>query len=986
MLYDKEFLLKLDKSKNKTIYARITSLRFDEAPIEAIEGRVTGGSINLDGASALRRSCSLSMTAEKFNHSSYSWGLNTKFKLEIGVENKIDDSYPAVIWFKQGTYLITSFSTSNSTNNFTVFISGKDKMCLLNGELGGNLESSVDFGTIEEESADGIWTIRKIPIPEIIRNLVHVYGKEPYYNIIINDLDTYGLELLEYRYEIPMYLYKSPSETVYKNTILENPITLVKWYDSSGIEKRTTLAEVDSTHLEKLIDGLGTIEPKHVWIDDTEYILTKLQYGETAGYRMTDLTYAGDLIANIGESITSVLDKIRNMLVEFEYFYDVDGRFVFQKKSSYVNTLWGGTSEISSDGEPEYRQARELSAAHSYTFSGGELITAFNNSPQLTNLKNDYSIWGERIGISGAKIPVHMRYAIDVKPTYYKNFDGKVFMTDKTKVEQLKAEMKEQLKYEFYEKINRFTMTYGSGELPAPQKLDDGSWTAGWWDIRDWYEYYKILTDESPNYTMKWYSRNDESGCVKGDTLSITYTSTAYKNGYVWLLIRNKDGRYNGQHGSGTPGTNYRNCILYESSYRENGTILTQKVLDENGNTITKRFMAPYSGCSDDHTYLEFLEGDVKRSGNTVYFYNPDFPSYESYGDLVNERIEEMFREYEEQGLLNYVDWREVIYQMSKDYYKHNQEDDFEQKLIENNDEYYPTGQTGYESYYIDIQGFWRQLYNPEIDKKLAVITSTLGSNTTNAQTGLYKSYIDAKNEAAATKTTKDTVEQVLLNTPEDPEDEYMAAYNAYQEAKKTYDIANNKVSKLEEQIADLENQLADWQEKRENFNTNHWVNAVTEAPETLNFWFDFLDTEGELSQFSVRKIGARPKAINDTNVKSIYFRDTPDVLFYATGESIPIDMPYTCIQAPEEMFSISAQGKSAKDKLDELIYQHGYCIESASITAIPIYYLEPNTRIYVYDQKTGIDGDYIVSKITLPLAYNGTMSITATKAAETVR
>lgn len=87
-----------------------------------------------------------------------------------------------------------------------------------------------------------------------------------------------------------------------------------------------------------------------------------------------------------------------------------------------------------------------------------------------------------------------------------------------------------------------------------------------------------------------------------------------------------------------------------------------------------------------------------------------------------------------------------------------------------------------------------------------------------------------------------------------------------------------------------------------------------------------------------------------------------------------------------DSMFTISAQGKSAKDRLDELIYQHGYCIESASITAIPIYYLEPNVRIYICDEKTGIDGDYVVSKITLPLAYNGTMSITATKAAESLR
>jgi hypothetical protein len=54
-----------------------------------------------------------------------------------------------------------------------------------------------------------------------------------------------------------------------------------------------------------------------------------------------------------------------------------------------------------------------------YAFSGSELITAFNNSPNLLNLRNDYSVWGERTSISGAKIPVHMRYAIDKKPVRY---------------------------------------------------------------------------------------------------------------------------------------------------------------------------------------------------------------------------------------------------------------------------------------------------------------------------------------------------------------------------------------------------------------------------------------------------------------------------------------------------------------------------------------------------------------------------------------
>jgi hypothetical protein len=93
----------------------------------------------------------------------------------------------------------------------------------------------------------------------------------------------------------------------------------------------------------------------------------------------------------------------------------------------------------------------------------------------------------------------------------------------------------------------------------------------------------------------------------------------------------------------------------------------------------------------------------------------------------------------------------------------------------------------------------------------------------------------------------------------------------------------------------------------------------------------------------------------------------------------------YIQVQDIDSMFSISAQGKSAKDRLDELIYNHGYCIESATITSIPIYYLEPNVRVHIHDEETNLNGDYIVSKMTIPLAYNGTMQLTATKAAESI-
>jgi hypothetical protein len=44
---------------------------------------------------------------------------------------------------------------------------------------------------------------------------------------------------------------------------------------------------------------------------------------------------------------------------------------------------------------------------------------------------------------------------------------------------------------------------------------------------------------------------------------------------------------------------------------------------------------------------------------------------------------------------------------MAKDYRKYNQNPDFLIKLAKNNS-HYPTGITGYEKYYTDMEGFWR--------------------------------------------------------------------------------------------------------------------------------------------------------------------------------------------------------------------------------------------------------------------------------------
>ena len=750
MHYDKNFLLQLDQQKNKTIYAKITALTLQELPVETIEGRVTQGSINLDGASAVRRTCSLTIVASGFDYSNYLWGFNTKFKLEIGVENKIDSRYEDIIWFKQGTYVISSFNTSKSSNNFTITIQGKDKMSRLNGDLGGTINSSVDFGTIEEETPEGIWSIRKIPIHEIIKNMVHQYAGEPLHNIIINDLPEYGLELMEYRYDVPMYLYKEKTvngapNAVYKNVTLDGTIKCSVKKD--GQIRITTLDDLKPTELDMLVDPLtGSENPATIEIDGIEYIFAKVEYGQTAGYRQTPLTYAADLIANVGETVVSVLDKIKNMLGEFEYFYDLDGHFVFQQKQSFVNTIYSPVEKTDGENDKEqYIISQKHSQASQYFFKGGELVTTFNNNPNIANLKNDYSIWGQRNAISGAQIPVHLRYAIDKKPIAYTSI--------------------------------------------------------------------KVDNDDVKSYNDKY------------------------------------------------------------------GTQLTG-------------------------------QNSIKYISNDIYV--------ESGSD----------EEYQ-------CDWREVIYQMALDYYKYNHLDDFEIRVAAANPDLYPFGITGYEQYYIDLQGFWRELYYPILLKDIDKIDNDI----------------------------------ININNDADLDD----------------NVKQEKISQLKIKKENLNNRIDDYYLENDHKYFG-WNKSVYEHPELLNFWFDFLDTEGELNQFNVQSIGSRPKAINDTNIKAIYFTKTPDLFFVKSmSDNDKQENGYRYIQVPDidSMFSISAWGISAKSKLDELIYQHSYVIESATINCIPIYYLQPNTRIHITDQDTKLDGDYIISKITIPLTHNGTMSLTATKAAE---
>ena len=790
-LLDNIFLEKLFTAYDREIYAKITALNFDEFPTEEISGKVTGGSINVDGTSACRRTCSLTLVANEVNINDYYWGLNTKFELQIGLTNRIDEKYPDIIWFKEGIYLITTFSTALGTSNYTINIQGKDKMGLLDGTIGGSLTAlSYDFGREDYIDENGVSHRRKLPIRDIVTELIHEYAHEPCENIIVQDLDDFGVELLQYRGTAtnPLYLFFNINSQEVEQMTLDGSFIVYK-----GRQISCTISNIENIVFEVNDKGeevkgkyynlneLYTVSNPTAFKlnrndEEENYYIIKITTGQTCGYRMTDITYAGDLIANVGETVVSVLDKICKMLGDFEYYYDTEGKFIFKRKNQYIYKSFN--HHTTTESSQSYVENSAYISPTVWDFTGSTLVTSFNNTPNLSELKNDYSLWGIRKSLTGNDLPVHLRYAIDKKPTYYKTLRGDAYGT----------------------------------------------------------------------------------------------------------------------------------------------TMFRDQIRDQ----ITKE-------AHDEET--------------------------------INRRIEEKLKD------IIIVDWREIIYQMAIDYRRFNHCDDFGLKVQEVNGKQldgkyiYPRGVTGYEQYYTDMEAFWRQIYCPQYD----YTTITLSENQ----------YVNAKPGEYFVK---------YWNT--DDENCYEARY-LYKDIT-TADLTYNDISNgVLHTVSSPYNLTTTYYYKPD---PNEWINGwnpiVDNSPESLNFWFDFLDDGGDIERYGTSFVGDRPKAVNDSMIKSIYFRETPTLIFTDNIAKIDKKLGYSYLQyspAMASLFTMSAQGKDAIDVLYEHLYKNSYCIESVTVNALPIYHLEPNNMINIFDTRAGINGTYVMTKFTLPLTYNGTMSITATKAVEEI-
>lgn len=409
----RNFLKTIDNFVNQKQYVRLTLLNWNEEPLKEIQGVIASGSLSKDGSSSIRRTCSLTASISSGDYDienmSYDFAINKKIFIEIGVENHSNQflDYP-ILWFPQGVFFIASASASSSVSSaVSLQLTLKDKMCGLSGDVSGTLPAAVIFDEMDTQDASGAYVTKKVLVYDIIQELVNHYGGEDLNNIVIEDVPRRIKRVMKWTGSNPLYLVPKQSGSAGRI-----------WY-AAYVDKPAKLED-------------GTIE-----------ILS----GQDCGYIYDDFVYDSELSANLGESITSVLDKIKSYLGNFEYFYDEFGVFHFREIKNYLNTTQATT--LVNDMKKHDYLVETTTGKSVYAFNDKDNIISISKTPQFNNIKNDFIIQGKRQGTnSQQQVDVRYHLCIDRKPTpvtideqgnsYYNTYYNVLLYTEES-TQELKA-------------------------------------------------------------------------------------------------------------------------------------------------------------------------------------------------------------------------------------------------------------------------------------------------------------------------------------------------------------------------------------------------------------------------------------------------------------------------------------------------------------------------------------------------------------------
>lgn len=385
MKYTREFLEELYEHKIRKIYTKIELLDRSERVLTSLDGIVIDGNYNVDGSSPVRRNISLTLSIEdrdgKLVHSYLD--MSKRVRLYTGLRNYTSQRRDEdIVWFNLGTYVLLDPTYNHSVGELRMTIQGQDKMALMNGLLGGTLSTATSFS-----QRDHTGHVSSLPWREIFYQAATLFGEEDPGKIVVD--------------EVPDYIYNySQVKTV------------------AGLEE-------DFVHVEAPEDVVGEriiveawhpeVPNKEIYFSKSDRLYKLSRFGPPDPV-VTDTTSKEDYMKNSGEPITSIFDDIVEHLGHtHEYFYSTEGDLVLQKVQTYVNDTFRPDEDsdlgyVSYELEVEDYAPLFSSFPFTYDFSDKESVVSFSSNPSWTNVKNNFVVSGDE----GAGT---LQIAIDKKPT-----------------------------------------------------------------------------------------------------------------------------------------------------------------------------------------------------------------------------------------------------------------------------------------------------------------------------------------------------------------------------------------------------------------------------------------------------------------------------------------------------------------------------------------------------------------------------------------
>lgn len=1017
-LQDSAFLFKIASLQSKTQYVKITLLDWEERPIQEIQGMTTGGSVNVDGKSAMRRTCNLSMYVPNENIANITninslFSINRKIFLEIGFKNTTTQyTQYDIIWMPLGTYVMINPNLSHSASGVTMSLQLKDKMCLLNGECGGVIPASTQFDEYETIDENGKYVVERPVILQIIREALNHFGGEQLGKIIINDVDTRIKQVMKWTGSTPLYFINTKGEyeftTNYDRVAGRNPIIY--------------------------------------------------EYGQDVGYIYTDFTYPGELIESAGSNVVAVLDKIKNMLGNYEYFYDVYGNLIWQEIKDYLNTTQA-TVELGKLKNEDYL-VDMLKGKKAFDFKDSRLITSYSNNPQFNKIKNDFIVWGLRKTVLGNTIPIRYHLAIDKKPEIGNIYKCFFYIDEEDGLEKAATPTPYATKSKFPLEGNETTFY-----------LDEQTGAIYKWDPEK-----KIYVTLTGGELIEYKTKSEFP--QEGET-NIVYLDQSTGLQYIWGIIvsdeelaqiREEKNNLVAQNSAQIDQLNEEIKTLnkevknLESEAEiKNNLLNISKTIQSNLNTRLTKEQEEYTKLNNELQTETELLNDMKEGvsqilidlnqpvdwvdplgrygkGNIDLYNRPQIEmengsiatvmSLGFYDDKINKEV--LVTMVTENGILTEDEAIDYYYKTGKylGYFNSVAESNqyawelhVQQEIL-----YSRATIQGKDYTFIDL----KQIKIPEQELKVAKAEYSVAEirskitlteqqlNETNEDitvatqeiTAIEQEILLSNNEI---KRKNSQIEQIQINEKEALEalDKQIYGYHTTEQISFVNVQTTDWRSELYLQGVQSEplgiksnyyyTELANEWPKHYDLKKNSYTNEKGETvytggfrdqyindPSSMDYYLDFIDSDSAIGYLSINNIGRRTHVVNSNDINCLFECHIPDFVLIETDKEDTAEKVRECEErgqgyiqvdsAVYEMLAVGGSQRSAFVEIKDLLYEMTAYNENVSISTLPIYYLEPNIRIGIKDPDIDISGDYMINSISLPLDTNGTSSISAVR------